>query len=91
MQEAACKAGLADAATPLEFDLLTMVQQDWQQQDQLEDRPASYSQATLQHIDRAKSLLDTLLSQHGMPQLVAVAEELSRLKARACAARPVLE
>ncbi len=83
MREATLNAGLAEAAAPLELEFLAMVQQDWQQQDQLEDRSESYLQSSLQHIAGTKALLDTLRHEHTLPQLASAEAELARLTTRA--------
>ncbi len=86
MHESAERVGLTTAEAPVEYDLITMVMQDWQQQDQVEDSVGSYQQAALRHMASAQKLLSSLSRQHVLPQQAAMMEKLQRLSERVAAA-----
>ncbi len=84
VRRAAVRVGIVESdAGTFQFDLTTLVQLDWQQQDQLDDSIDSYRDKMNQHLGRAELLLDDLICEQAVLLDGAATQELQRLKSRA--------
>ncbi len=69
-------------ATSPELDFLTMIQLDWQRQDQLDESTDSYREKTIEQINRAQQLFNALSGERQLACHNIVANELKQLKRR---------
>ncbi len=83
LQIAARAVGIVDSQSIPELDLITLVQTDWQRQDQAEENIASYSRLTSRQLELTDALLEDLQREHAVPCFATAADKLRRLSSLA--------